>query len=210
MATRVISGLFDSYSDAARAVQELESAGISHQDISVVANNADNRHAEVAEEHSPPRTTTGAEVGASIGAVVGGGAGLLAGLGMLTIPGIGPVVAAGWLIATVAGAVAGGAVGGATGGIIGSLTEAGVSTDHAHVYAEGIRRGGTLVTVRVDDSRANEAQGILLDFNAVDPDTRGTAYREGGWKGFDENGPIYDGVKVGDRYRDPYADRSSI
>ncbi len=208
MVTKVIIGLFDSYNDAERAVYELEAAGIPHQDINVIANNADNRRP--VEAHKSSGAVTGAEAGAAFGAVGGGGAGLLAGLGMLTIPGIGPVVAAGWLIATVAGAVAGGTVGGATGGIIGSLTEAGVSTDHAHVYAEGIRRGGTLVTVRVDNSRANEAPGILLDFNAVDPDIRGTAYREGGWKGFDENGPIYDGVKVGDRYRDPYADRSSI
>jgi hypothetical protein len=160
--------------------------------------------------HKSSGVVSGAEAGAAFGAVVGGGAGLLAALGMLTIPGIGPVVAAGWLAATVAGAAAGGAVGGATGGIIGSLTEAGVSTDHAHVYAEGIRRGGTLVTVRVDDDHDEAAEGILHEYHAIDPDTRGMAYREGGWKGFDENGPIYDGVKVGDRYRDPYGDRSSI
>src|SRR5439155_20856442 len=87
---------------------------------------------------------TAAGTGASIGTVVGGGAGLLAGLGMLEIPGIGPVVAAGWLVSTAAGAAAGAAAG----GLIGSLTGAGVSKEHAHIYAEGVRRGGSLVTAR--------------------------------------------------------------
>ena len=50
----------------------------------------------------------------------------------------------------------------------------------------------------------------MIKYHAVDPDTRGTAYRAGGWKGFDENAPAYDEVKVGDRFRDPYRDRSSI
>ncbi len=210
MTTKVISGLFDNYNDAERAIHELEAAGIPERDISIIANNSDNRHAAAVEQRKSSDAATGAEAGASFGTIVGGGAGLLAGLGMLAIPGIGPVVAAGWLAATAAGAVAGAAVGGATGGIIGSLIHAGVSNDHAHVYAEGIRRGGTLVTVRVDDSRANEAQGLLLDFNAVDPDARNAAYRADGWEGFDEHGPVYDEVKVGDRYRDPYSDRSSI
>jgi hypothetical protein len=67
---------------------------------------------------------------------------LLAGLGLLAIPGLGPVVAAGWLASTALGAVAGGAAG----GLIGALTAAGVSQEDAHVSAEGIRRGGTLVT----------------------------------------------------------------
>ena len=76
---------------------------------------------------------------------MGGAAGLLAGLGLLAIPGIGPVVAAGWLAATAAGAAAGGA----TGGIIGALSRSPASAKtKPHVYAEGVRRGGTLVTVR--------------------------------------------------------------
>jgi hypothetical protein len=86
-------------------------------------------------------SVTGAETGAGVGTAVGGAAGLLAGLGLLAIPGVGPVVAAGWLVATAVGAVAGAA----TGGLIGGLTGAGVSEDDAHVYAEGVRRGGSLV-----------------------------------------------------------------
>ncbi|MGE0223896.1 MAG: PRC-barrel domain-containing protein, partial [Acetobacteraceae bacterium] len=123
--------------------------------------------------------------GATAGAVLGGGAGLLAGLGALAIPGLGPVVAAGWLIATITGAGAGAAVGAAAGGIIGSLTDAGVSEREANVYAEGVRRGGTLVTVRTDDDHAVEVKKIMDSRQSVDWQTREQEYRAGGWERFD-------------------------
>lgn len=122
----------------------------------------------------------GAGAGAGIGATVGGVAGLLAGLGLLAIPGIGPVVAAGWLAATAAGAAAGGA----TGGIIGALTQSGIGEDDAHVYAEGLRRGGTLVTARVPDGERKRVDAIL-DSTAVNIRDRGAAYRKAGWNRFD-------------------------
>jgi hypothetical protein len=109
----------------------------------------------------------------------------------MAIPGVGPVVAAGWLAATAVGAVTGAAVGGAAGGIIGGLTDAGVPEDDAHVYAEGVRRGGTLVTARVADSRASEAQSILQRHKSVDVTARRNAYRESGWSQFDTNAPAY-------------------
>ena len=85
-----------------------------------------------------------AGAGAGFGAVAGGALGALTGLGLLAIPGVGPVVAAGWLVATLTGTAAGGAAGGANGG----LMQAGVSKEEADVYAEGLRRGGTVVTAR--------------------------------------------------------------
>src|SRR5215203_6919876 len=108
---RTITAMFDSYRDAAEAVRRLESAGIPHADISIVSNDPANRD----RLSDAPRTTTtdsgdaaaGAGTGASLGAMLGGGAGLLAGLGMLAIPGLGPVVAAGWLASTLVGAGAG-------------------------------------------------------------------------------------------------------
>ena len=63
----------------------------------------------------------------------------------MAIPGVGPVVAAGWLVSTLAGAAAGAA----TGGVLGALTQAGISDDDAQVYAEGLRRGGAVVSARV-------------------------------------------------------------
>jgi hypothetical protein len=156
-----ISRLCDSYAQATEAVSNLEKAGVPHSDISIVSNNSDNWYSE----NTARRTTAGpatvdrdrdgvddraegAGTGAGIGATAGGVVGLLTGLGLLAIPGVGPVVAAGWLVATAAGA----AVGGTAGGIIGALTQAGTSQEDAYLYAEGVRRGGTLVSARVADA----------------------------------------------------------
>ena len=185
--TQTVTALYDAYDSAISAVNALEAAGIPHSDISIVSNNVDNRY-------DKDRSTNAAEdagKGAGIGAAAGGVGGLLTGLGLLAIPGIGPVVAAGWLVATAAGAATGAVVGGAAGGLIGSLTGAGVPERDAHLYAEGVRRGGTLVTARVDDARASTAREILQRYKAVDPTVRGAAYRETGWTSFDENAPAY-------------------
>ena len=114
---------------------------------------------------------------------LGGGAGLLAGLGVLAIPGVGPVVAAGWLVAT-AGRRGGGGSGGATGGLIGSLTSSGVTKEHASFYAEAVRRGGALVTARVDEGLVATTEAIMQRHGRIDPVTREKAYRDSGWTEF--------------------------
>jgi hypothetical protein len=182
--TKTVSALFDTYNQASSAVNALEVAGIPQSDISVVANNSENWHEQ-------SNAGTGAGAGAGAGALVGGAGGVLAGLGIMAIPGVGPVVAAGWLVATAVGAAAGAAVGGAAGGIVGSLTHSGVSEADANVYAEGVRRGGTLVTARVDDARETEARTVLLRQRAVDLNTRGRLYRDSGWSSFDDKAPAY-------------------
>ena len=190
----VISRLYDNYSDAARAVSELERAGVPHDDISIVANNTEGWYSEDGrrsrrvdrDADGVDDRVEGASAGAGIGAAVGGTAGLLAGLGMLAIPGLGPVVAAGWLASTAALALAGGTAG----GIIGALTQAGVSEDEAHVYAEGVRRGGTLVTARVPDGERTRFEAIL-DRSAVNVRERANLYQQGGWSRFDPNAPAY-------------------
>jgi len=106
---------------------------------------------------------------------------------VMAIPGVGPVVAAGWLAATLAGA----AVGGVSGGLIGTLTDAGTSPDDAHVYAESIRRGGTLVTVRSRDGRNAEIESIMDHLGPVDTAERRAEYRNSGWDKFDPNLPPY-------------------
>src|SRR5271166_371210 len=152
--TQTVTALYDTYDDAISATRALEEAGIPASDISVVSNNADNRYDR---EHAS-NAAEDAGKGAGIGAVVGGVGGLLTGLGLMAIPGVGPVVAAGWLVATAVGAAGGAVVGGAAGGLVGSLTGAGVPEHDANFYAEGLRRGGTLVTARVDDARASTAE----------------------------------------------------
>jgi hypothetical protein len=176
---KTVTGLFDDYSDARSAVSRLEAAGVPSDDISIVSNRSGRVDGE-------SNAGEGAATGASIGAAVGGAGGLLTGLGLMAIPGVGPVVAAGWLAATAAGAAAGAVAGGAAGGLIGALTKSGVSEEDAHLYAEGIRRGGTLVTARVDEARASEAQSILQGSNWADPVERRRAYNEQGWTKFDD------------------------
>jgi len=192
MTKQIITGLYDTYDDAAQAVRDLAAAGVPDSDVSVVANNVENQYALKQESNAAPD----AESGGAIGMVLGGGAGLLAGLGLLAIPGVGPVVASGWLVATAIGAGVGGGAGAISGGVIGSLTSAGISREHAHVYAEGVRRGGTLVTARVDDDRAAAVTEIIGRHRSVDPDTRGRVYRDEGWNAFDDAAPPYTAAEL--------------
>ena len=172
-----ITKVYEKYENAQSAVRELEASGIPAANISVVANQENTQ--TVASENDE----TEAVPGAGLGAAVGGTAGLLTGLGVMAIPGLGPVVAAGWLATTVLGLVAGGA----TGGIVGSLIGAGVSEEHAHVYSEAVKRGGTLVTVRTEDHDLADAQRILGTYQPIDPAVQGAAYRRTGWSKFDSD-----------------------
>jgi|GEM_PF-453951 len=158
MATRTIARLYATYNDAAAVVDDLQSSGIPQTDISIVRQGA----------HTVDTTTatgeSGAGVGATVGTLLGGGAGLLAGLGTIAIPGVGPIVAAGWLIAMLTGA----GVGAAAGGILGALTGAGVDREEAVAYDEGVRRGGTLVSVRASDADLPRVEAIIARRSPVD------------------------------------------
>jgi hypothetical protein len=168
--------LYDDHTQAANVVTQLRKAGIPEHDISVIIN--DDR-------------VGGAAKGAEVGAVLGGLAGLAAGLGLLAIPGIGPVLATGWLSATAAGAAAGALAGGA----LGVLTNAGVSAEDAHEIAECLRRGATLVAARVPQAERNRCEAIL-DHGAIDLHVRITAYRRAGWTTFDPNGAPYTAEEI--------------
>jgi len=183
---RTVTGLFDDYADAREAVSDLETAGVPSDNISIVANNTGDRYSS-----DGSNAAEGAGAGAGLGAAGGGVVGLLTGLGLMAIPGVGPVVAAGWLASTAAGAAAGAIAGGAAGGLIGALTDSGVDEEDAHVYAEGVRRGGTLVTARVEDSVAPRAEAILKQRKIVDPTARRSIYAQEGWSRFDENADPY-------------------
>jgi hypothetical protein len=197
--TTTISRLYNSYAEAQEAVRSLEAAGVKHNDISILASNADKWYSGDRKADTFPdrdldgkddRTEAG-RTGAGLGAAIGGTAGLLAGLGLMAIPGVGPVVAAGWLVSTLTGAVAGGA----TGGVIGALTQAGISKEDADVYAEGLRRGGAVVSARVADGDAARLQA-LMDRSSVRIADRGAAYRKAGWKSFDPAATPYTAEQV--------------
>jgi hypothetical protein len=131
--------------------------------------------------------TSGAATGAVTGGVVGGAAGLAASLMGLAIPGIGPIIAAGPIVATLTGA----GVGAVAGGLIGGLTDMGVSRPDAEYYAEQVRRGGALVTVRADDARAERAADIMRAHGAIDIERRAEQWRTHGWTGFNESAAPY-------------------
>ncbi|WP_267360095.1 MULTISPECIES: hypothetical protein [unclassified Methylobacterium] len=184
MAQQTITALFDRYEDASTAVSKLEAGGVPHADISIVSNNEGDRHSGLlrGDEHHVSEDTRekakdGTGTGATLGTVVGGAAGLLAGLGLIAIPGVGPVVAAGWLVATLTGA----GIGAAAGGLAGGLTGAGVSEKDAHAYGEGVRRGGTLVTVRADEARGPMVMDILEQHGSVNLDQKANAWKAEGW-----------------------------
>ena len=179
--TATISRLYDSYADAERAVQGLEAAGVPHADISIVANNSDDWFGKKDRDgDGVDDRAEAAGKGVGIGAGLGGAAGVLAGVGLVAIPGLGPVVAAGWLVSTAVGA----AVGAATGGIVAALTEAGVAHEDAPLLAEGVRRGGTLVTAKVVDADRTRLDAILNQ-SSVDLRDRSAAWRQTGWTGYD-------------------------
>jgi len=189
MAKNVV-GLFDNMSDAHGAVQELTNAGFTSDNISIVANNASGD--TVNYDTAGSEAADGAGAGAVGGAVLGGLGGLLVGLGALAIPGVGPVIAAGTLATALGTTAVGAGLGAAAGGLVGALVGAGIPEDDANIYAEGIRRGGALVTVQAaTDADADRAADILDRYNVVDIDERGTSYRESGWSRFDDSAPTY-------------------
>lgn len=184
-----VVAVFDNTADAQSAVRELTGAGIPREDISLVAQDREGRYTTSTgtDTNSSDGTTIGENVAG--GALFGGLGGLLIGLGALAIPGIGPVVAAGPLAATIGGAL----VGAAGGGIIGALKDAGVPDEDADVYAESVRRGGTLVSVRCDSASASRVSDTLNRYNPIDIDERRTSYRDSGWNRFDHAAEPYSG-----------------
>ena len=165
--TRTVVGVFNSVQDAQAAVRELESMGISRDSISLVANkNAVGYDSmDAADRDKASDIVADAGIGAAIGGV---GGLLLSAAGAITLPVIGPILAAG----PIAAALTGAGIGAAAGGLIGALTESGIPEEHAKYYAEGVRRGDVLVTVRADERRADQVCDILDRHNAVDVDER--------------------------------------
>jgi hypothetical protein len=182
--TITITRAYDRYADVRAVVGSLKSAGIAEHQISVIANEA-HYSDELDATDAPASEGSSAGTGATVGATLGGGAGLLAGLGLLAIPGAGPIVAAGWLAAAAAGAVSGAVAGAAAGGIVGALTDSGVDADDAESYAEAVRRGATLVSVRTEPSEEDHVRSLMDAYNPADIEMRRAKWEEEGWTNYD-------------------------
>ena len=209
--SKTVVGLFDDFQDAQNVVRDLTNAGFGRESVSIAANKTASGYTGDGSDFGATGTSDAANAAgkdATVGAWLGGGVGLLVGLGLLTIPGVGPILAAGPIIAALGTTAAGAGIGAAAGGLIGGLTHLGVPQEHAEYYAEGVRRGGTLVTVDAPDDKAQQAVDIMNGNGAVDIDTRGAAYRTGGYTGYSEAAAPYameDINRERDTYRTPPA-----
>jgi hypothetical protein len=199
---KTVVGLFDTFAEAQSVVQQLANSGFQREDISLIANDARGEYAKARAVGDTSSVAEGAGAGALGGGVLGGVLGLLVGIGALAIPGIGPVLAAGPLAAALGAAGAstlvGAGVGAAAGGVIGALVGAGIPEEDANFYAEGVRRGGTLVMVKADDAMAQNAYDIMRRYGAVDVDERSGSWRQTGWDRFNPNAEPYVGDTASD------------
>lgn len=181
---KTIAGLFDTYQDAEQAVNELQSLGVTREQISVVARDTVLRERVVGD--TDDMMAEGAGAGAVGGTAIGGLGGLLVGLSSITLPGLGPIITAGTIITALGTTAAGAGIGAATGGLLGALMSIGIPEEDAHVYAESVRRGGILLTVTVEEQRATPVLDALERANAVDIAARRDELRRSGWQHFDE------------------------
>ena len=158
-----VFGIYSTPLAAENAVDELVQAGFSNEDVSVLMSDVDATR-EFAHEKST-KAPEGTAVGATTGGIIGGTFGVLAGIGALAIPGVGPLIAAGPIMAGLAGL----GVGGAVGGLVGALVGLGIPEYEAKRYEGRIKDGGVLLSVHCDTSgEITRAKEILKATNAED------------------------------------------
>jgi uncharacterized membrane protein len=177
-----ILATYDSVETAERVINDLREAGFSRGDIGMAVHDPEGEYARHLDEDV--QAGDGAGFGSIVGTLVGAAAGLVA----ITVPGIGPIIAAGPLAAlggAAAGAGIGAVAGAATGGITAALLDMGVSDEDAEYYAESLRRGDALVAVTTDDENTSLAMQIMHRHQPIDIDRRLSQWRQRGWSGFD-------------------------
>lgn len=176
MEKAIVGGVFRNSEEAVRAIERLKEMGFETNDLSILAKDndkvedvEDKTDVEVMDNGGSDRGANagkGAGIGAGTGGVLGGIAGLIAEIGLLTIPGIGVLAAAGPLATTLSGA----AIGATGGGIVGALTGAGVTEDDAKEYERYLKEGNLLVLVEVDEDRREEIHTTFRDSNSMNTD----------------------------------------
>lgn len=165
-----VYGIVHNRAQAENAVDRLVAAGFRTEDISVLLPENVGTKDFAHEKHT--KAPEGTATGAATGGVIGGTLGLLAGIGALAIPGLGPFIAAGPIMATLAGAGAGGVVG----GLVGALVGMGIPEYEAKRYEGRIKAGGILLSVHCDNSDwTSKAKDILEAAGAEDISSSGEA-----------------------------------
>lgn len=225
---RTLVGSFDTFEHASAVVEALAAQGVARRDVSLVANDAAGRLAAggdtgasagpagdavlprprsadaLSESGADDSAVAGAGTGAFAGGVLGGTAGLIAGLASLAVPGVGPLMVVGPIVAALTGA----GIGALAGGLIGGLRQIGVPDAEAEYYAESVRRGGALVVVRADDAEADAIARTLRLHGAIDIASRAAAWREASWTGFDARAQPYTPAEI-EAERVRYRDRAT-
>ena len=163
-----VLGIYTNRTTVENAADTLVRAGFSASDISVLL--PENLGSKSIGTEKATKAPEGAATGATSGAVLGGGLGLLVGIGALAIPGLGPFIAAGPIMATLAGMGVGGAVGGVTGALVGL----GIPEYEAKRYEGRLQKGGILLSVHCDTSdEIKSAKEILKNTGAEDISSSG-------------------------------------
>lgn len=163
MSHKTVYAIATTEGQAAQIVDSLGVAGFSGDDISVLFPDKESTHEFSHEKNT--KAPEGAITGASTGGVLGGGLGLLVGIGALAIPGVGPLIAAGPLLAALSGAAVGASVGGVAGGLIGL----GIPEIEAKRFENRIVEGNILISVHaVDGDEVDRAKEILKNAHAED------------------------------------------
>ncbi|GIP41280.1 hypothetical protein J31TS4_45600 [Paenibacillus sp. J31TS4] len=163
--SRKIVGVFETEEQAIGAIEALKEQGYTEDDISIVAK--DRKETAAVEEQTGTKGAKGLAAGAVTGGVIGGAAGLFASVGSLAIPGIGPLLAAGAITATLTGA----AIGASAGGFVGSLVGLGISEDEAKAYDDYVRGGMMLVLVETDEARQEGVYDAFRRNGTLNSDT---------------------------------------
>lgn len=160
---KAVIGLLSNHAQAELVVGDLQRAGFGNNDISVLFPDKEGTRDFAHEQNT--KAPEGAVTGAGAGGAIGGTIGLLAGLGALAIPGVGPLIAAGPIMAALSGAAAGAAVGGITGALVGM----GIPEIEAKQYEGRVKNGNILISVHTEDEEARaRAKQVLKNGGATD------------------------------------------
>lgn len=176
MKKTIIGGVFRNQDEAIRAIEALHDMGYTKEDISIFAKDSDDvkgiQHetdSDVTEKDSGRGKNAGKGfgIGAGTGGVLGGIVGIIAEVGLLTIPGIGVLAAAGPLATALSGA----AIGAGGGGLVGALTGAGIPEEHAKEYEGHLDKGHIVILVEADEDREEKVYGHFSDNNSLNTHT---------------------------------------
>lgn len=202
---KTIVGVYDDRENAREVIEDLVEAGYNRSDVSLLSPDPDGTYARYSSGDAAADPGETAAAGVFSGGVLGGLIGVVLGLGAFTIPGVGPIVAAGPLAAGITGAL----TGAVAGGLIGALVDWGIPEDEAHYYAESVRRGSTMVAVKASEENISEIVRIMNQHNPVNVERRAASWRAQGWRGFDTAASAYSTNEF-DTERNRYVDEGYV